>query len=121
MGDSMDRREGWITMKKANMLVAFLGGVIALGFTVFGSVHIAVREVVHREMELQISTPTSDLNRHLEQVHVSRCALDRSDVTVRLRAVEQELAILKAHEEAQTEEIRELRADVKELLRRGRP
>lgn len=115
----MDRREGWVTMRRANMIVAFAGGVVALFLTVFGSVHIAVREVVHREMELQISEPNSDLNRHMDAKFNGTCALERANVTNRLQQVEKDLAVLKEHERAQTEEIRELRADIKELLRRS--
>lgn len=115
-----ERRNGWMSIKRANTLIACVVGLLTIIGTVFITVRVGVRQEVHLEFEAQIAQPASDLNRHIDSKFAGTCALERANVTSRLRAVEQDLAVLKAHEEAQTEEIRELRTDIKELLRRTR-
>lgn len=126
-----DRREGWLSLTKVNTAIACIVGLITIVGTVFLTVRIGVRTEVHYEFEQQVAEPKSDLNRHLDirddairrerKDEIDKAiTVTNADVLSRLRSVEREVAVLQGDVKAQTEDIQELKVDVKELLRISR-
>ena len=107
-------------VKRLHTWLAVITGVIGIAVTVYGSVQVSVANVVRAEIERQVADDRSTLNRQLHSEFYSGCALNQTDVQVRMRDMEKEMAVLREQNSHTNEELSELRSDVKELLRRVR-
>jgi len=106
------------SVKRVNAIAGLIVSLIIIGGVVFGAVRFGVETAVHKEFEHQLAEPRSDLNRHIDAKFTASCTIAHSGTLVRLRAVENQLAVVQDQNVRQAEEMQELRHDIRELLRR---
>jgi len=109
-----------VTVAKWQPLAAFIVALFVIAGTVFGSVRLGIQVEVQREVDRQLSEPYSPINRRIASLIAAETSrvgdIDNpSDVLIA-----EQIATLKANQLTIQADLQELRADVKELLRRVR-
>lgn len=108
-----------INVKKAHAVLAMIGTLLTMAVMVYGAVTVGVQHAVEVEIERQLATPTSALNRHLIATFSDTCALRQREVDRQLRGVSEHLAAVAATQLQLQAQVGELRGDVKVLIQRS--
>jgi hypothetical protein len=107
-----------VNVRKAHALLGALAALLVIAGTVFGAVQIGVRQAVRDEIETQLSTEYSPLNRHIDARFQTGCVLRQQRLDNQLDKLNTDVATLTANQHAVQQQVSELRADVKLLLQR---
>jgi hypothetical protein len=99
---------------------AFLATLLTIGVTVFGAVMAGVKTQVRQELEVQIGSENSPLNRHILAVHTQQSMNEHAEMTATIRDLQLGQTERRTQIIDMQRDLGEMRADLKELLRRVR-
>lgn len=107
-----------VTIAKWQPWAAFVVALFIIAGTVFGSVRLGIQVEVQREVDRQLSEPYSPINRRIASLIAAETRRVVELTAPGERADSMEIATLKANQLAMQADLAELKADIKELLRR---
>lgn len=99
---------------------AFICALLTIAATVFGAVMAGIKTQVRQELDLQMSASSSPLNRHIESSHFRLSVTEHRQMTAAIQELELGQTERRTQIVDMQRDLSEMRADLKELLRRVR-